>query len=144
MIDNYAKGYTWENAVDLCKELAQQYVSPQRLLQLPFVSWFAPPLVETIFFVALARYESELFDYAKLSALHTRMAEFFRCMMNQRNEPQYFRVGYYGQVSNATGSLALVLSLSLSLSLSLLFFLSLSPSPSLCFKSESLSCPSLL
>lgn len=44
------------------------------------------------------QYEDYLFDYRQLSLLHTTIARFYNCIMNQiRPDPEYFRVGFYGR-----------------------------------------------
>lgn len=44
------------------------------------------------------QYEEEIFDYEKLSKLHSTMAVFYDEIMKQlRPESEYFRVGYYGR-----------------------------------------------
>ena len=61
------RGKCWELGVPLLKELAQQY-------------------------------ETRLFDYGKLSETLRTMAGFYDHMLTQlRPEPEYFRVGFYGQ-----------------------------------------------
>ncbi|XP_065221520.1 dedicator of cytokinesis protein 2 isoform X3 [Planococcus citri] len=67
MIAFFDKGKMWECAVCICKELVRQY-------------------------------EEETFDYDKLSALLKRMSQFYDCIVRQdRPNPEYFRVGYYGK-----------------------------------------------
>ncbi|KAK8379060.1 hypothetical protein O3P69_019104 [Scylla paramamosain] len=48
----------------------------------------------------VTHYEEVRFDYTKLSELLTRMAVFYKNIMNPQNlrpEPEYFRVAYYGR-----------------------------------------------
>eukprot|EP01137_Pigoraptor_chileana_P029725 Opistho-2@15256 len=67
IINYFDKGKAWENAITLCKELAEQY-------------------------------ESELFDYAKMSQILQREARFFENIVSvPRYYSEYFRVGYYGK-----------------------------------------------
>ncbi|XP_049823522.1 dedicator of cytokinesis protein 1 isoform X5 [Aethina tumida] len=67
IIDNFDKGKMWECAISKCQELAKQC-------------------------------EEETFDYFKLRDLHQRMATFYdNIMKSVRPEPEYFRVGYFGQ-----------------------------------------------
>lgn len=57
----------WECALSVCKELARQY-------------------------------EEEIFDYHQLSELFRRMSNFYdNIMKQQRPEPEYFRVAFYGR-----------------------------------------------
>ena len=57
----------WEKGIELCKELANQY-------------------------------ETETFDYTQLSSILKKQADFYDCILKQmRPEPEYYRVGYYGQ-----------------------------------------------
>ena len=57
----------WEKGIELCKELAQQY-------------------------------ETETFDYSQLSLILKKQADFYDCILKQmRPEPEYYKVGYYGQ-----------------------------------------------
>ena len=57
----------WEKGIELCKELAHQY-------------------------------ETETFDYSQLSLILKKQADFYDCILKQmRPEPEYYRVGYYGQ-----------------------------------------------
>lgn len=43
------------------------------------------------------QYETETFEFAKLSAIHQQIARMFdRIVSNERKLPQYFKVGYYG------------------------------------------------
>ncbi|XP_077992462.1 dedicator of cytokinesis protein 1-like isoform X2 [Glandiceps talaboti] len=67
IIDYFDRGKMWENGIKLCKELARQY-------------------------------ENEIFDYVQLSQLLKKQAYFYDCIMRSpRPEPEYFRVGFYGQ-----------------------------------------------
>ncbi|XP_070539835.1 dedicator of cytokinesis protein 1-like isoform X2 [Ptychodera flava] len=67
IVQYFDKGKMWENGIKLCKELAKQY-------------------------------ENELFDYVQLSQLLKRQAGFYDNIMRlPRPEPEYFRVGFYGQ-----------------------------------------------
>jgi len=67
IINHFASGDTWENAVPVAQDLATHYME-------------------------------ETFEYEKLSKLHSNMAELYRKIVQEkRREPQYFKVGYYGQ-----------------------------------------------
>nr|XP_006826015.1 PREDICTED: dedicator of cytokinesis protein 1 [Saccoglossus kowalevskii] len=67
IIEHFDNGKMWENGIILCKELVHQY-------------------------------ETELFLYGQLSDLLKRQATFYdHIMMTPRPEPEYFRVGFYGQ-----------------------------------------------
>ncbi|XP_075232677.1 dedicator of cytokinesis protein myoblast city [Lycorma delicatula] len=67
IIENFDKGKMWECALSVCKELARQY-------------------------------EEEIFDYYQLSKLFRRMSTFYdNIMQQQRPEPEYFRVAFYGR-----------------------------------------------
>lgn len=48
----------------------------------------------------MQQYEEVTMNYTKLSDLLTRMASFYKNIMNPQNlrpEPEYFRVAYYGR-----------------------------------------------
>lgn len=48
----------------------------------------------------MQQYEEVTINYTKLSELLTRMASFYKNIMNPQNlrpEPEYFRVAYYGR-----------------------------------------------
>lgn len=67
IINHFASGDTWENAVPVAQELAKHYME-------------------------------ETFEYTKLSKLHGHMSDLYRKIAEEkRREPQYFKVGYYGQ-----------------------------------------------
>ena len=67
IIGYFDRGKCWEKGIPLCKELAQFY-------------------------------EQRLYDFTKLSAILRRQAEFYDHILTQlRPEPEYFRVGFYGQ-----------------------------------------------
>lgn len=45
----------------------------------------------------ITQYEQETYDYAQLSSLMRRMANYYDSIVTQlRPEPEYFRVAYYG------------------------------------------------
>lgn len=63
----FDRGKCWEKGIPLCKELAEFY-------------------------------ETRLYDYNKLSHILRMQATFYDHILTQlRPEPEYFRVGYYGQ-----------------------------------------------
>ena len=71
IIDYFEKDKQWEFAIPLCKELANLY-------------------------------EKKVFDYAKLSGILRKEANLFEKVISSnedglRFEPEYFRVGFYGQ-----------------------------------------------
>ncbi|XP_037077735.1 dedicator of cytokinesis protein 3-like [Pollicipes pollicipes] len=67
MVDYLDRGKCWEAGIPLLKELAEQY-------------------------------ENRVFDYGKLSEVLKSMARFYDQILTQlRPEPEYFRVGFYGQ-----------------------------------------------
>ena len=71
IIDYFEKDKQWEFAIPLCKELANLY-------------------------------EKKVFDYAKLSGILRKEASLFEKVISSnedglRFEPEYFRVGFYGQ-----------------------------------------------
>jgi dedicator of cytokinesis protein 1 len=66
MIDYFDRGQMWENGIELCKEVAEQY-------------------------------EKQTIDYLALSGILQKQATFFDNIMKQnRGDPGYFRVAYYG------------------------------------------------
>lgn len=66
IIDYCDRGQAWEMAIQFCKELADQY-------------------------------ERETFEYQKLTDLLTKQVQFYSSIIKTtRDEPQYYRVGYYG------------------------------------------------
>lgn len=66
MVGYFDRGQMWENGIELCKELIEQY-------------------------------EKQTFDYLALSAILQKQATFYDNIMKQnRGEPCYFRVAYYG------------------------------------------------
>lgn len=63
----FDRGKCWEKGIPLCKELAEFY-------------------------------ETRLYDYSKLSHILRMQASFYDHILTQlRPEPEYFRVGFYGQ-----------------------------------------------
>ncbi|KAF0301190.1 Dedicator of cytokinesis protein 3 [Amphibalanus amphitrite] len=67
MVDYVDRAKCWELGIPLLKELAEQY-------------------------------ETRVFDYGRLSETLRTMADFYDRIMSQlRPEPEYFRVGFYGQ-----------------------------------------------
>ncbi|XP_012940011.1 dedicator of cytokinesis protein 1 isoform X2 [Aplysia californica] len=67
IISHFEAGKMWEKGIELCEELCQLY-------------------------------REELFDYESLSKILKRQAELYDCILKQvRPEPEYFRVGYFGQ-----------------------------------------------
>ena len=66
IIEHFDQGCTWENAIAPAKDLARHF-------------------------------EEGSFDYVKLSKLHSRIGDLYNKMATAfRQEPQYFKVGYYG------------------------------------------------
>lgn len=66
IIEYCDKGQAWEMAIQFCKELADQY-------------------------------ERETFEFQKLSDILTKQVRFYNnIIQSTRDEPQYYRVGYYG------------------------------------------------
>jgi len=48
----------------------------------------------------VAQYEKETYDYVQLSSLHSKMAIFYKNIIDidkRRPEPEYFRVAFYGR-----------------------------------------------
>eukprot|EP00058_Branchiostoma_floridae_P022855 XP_002608345.1 hypothetical protein BRAFLDRAFT_91300 [Branchiostoma floridae] len=67
IIEYFDKGKMWEEGIRLCKELASQY-------------------------------ENETFDFLNLSLILQKQAMFYdNIMKTMRPDPEYFRVGYFGQ-----------------------------------------------
>ena len=71
IIDYFDKDKQWEHAIPLCKELSELY-------------------------------EKKVFDYAKLSGILRKQAGLFEKVISSNEEglrfdPEYFRVGFYGQ-----------------------------------------------
>ena len=71
IIDYFDKDKQWEHAIPLCKELCELY-------------------------------EKKVFDYAKLSGILRKQAGLFEKVISSNEEglrfdPEYFRVGFYGQ-----------------------------------------------
>ena len=71
IIDYFEKDKQWEHAIPLCKELSELY-------------------------------EKKVFDYAKLSGILKKQAALFEKVISSsqdglRFDPEYFRVGFYGQ-----------------------------------------------
>ena len=71
IIDYFEKDKQWEHAIPLCKELSELY-------------------------------EKKVFDYAKLSGILKKQAALFEKVISSSQEglrfdPEYFRVGFYGQ-----------------------------------------------
>ncbi|XP_043244747.1 dedicator of cytokinesis protein 3-like [Amphibalanus amphitrite] len=67
MVDYLDRGKCWEAGIPLLKELAEKH-------------------------------ETKIYDYSKLSEVLRTMARFYDQIMTQlRPEPEYFRVGFYGQ-----------------------------------------------
>ncbi|XP_076471351.1 dedicator of cytokinesis protein 1-like isoform X3 [Babylonia areolata] len=67
IISYFEKGEMWEKGIELCEELA-------------------------------ALYKEEIFDYSNLSKILKRQADLYDCILKMmRPEPEYFRVGYFGQ-----------------------------------------------
>ncbi|MGH0125965.1 UNVERIFIED_CONTAM: hypothetical protein FKN15_078427 [Acipenser sinensis] len=95
IIQNFDRGKCWENGVILCRELADQYEAYYDYRNLSKMRCWENGV---ILCRELADQYEAYYDYRNLSKMRMMEASLYdKIMDQQRLEPEFFRVGFYGK-----------------------------------------------